>query len=579
MMTTAGQRLLDLAANAFSSLSAAGGGKLAYCGNSRATDNDPKKSDNWDAARTIRAPLIRWLCVNREAVSWIDPRGISVEAAKIKGTLDLESATIPFPLRLQRCAIGDGMNLAGADIRRLDFSKSFITSLNGQGLVVHGNVVLREGFRLEGTVQLDGAAISGNLDCDGGSLINPGGTALNGDGIHVAGDVYLRAGFHAEGAVRLIRATITGNLECDGGTFHHQDKTAVYLDSASISGSLFLRDGFQADGEVSLLRATIAGSLDCHGGRFYRPGGDALSVDRTSVSGGVFLHDGFQAVGVIRLVSANVGLLVDDRTCWPLSGNLRLDALTYTSIAGLSTEAKARLDWLQCQAAQPFSPQPYQQLAKVLRENGDEAGAKAVLISKEKARRKYGRLGWKARCWSWVLGTTIGHGYKPYFALLWALAFVLLGWGLFAAGARAGLMVPTKAEVYSHYKQNGRVPPFYPPFRPLLYSLDTLLPIINFGQKDHWRPRDGISATPVPPQWALVAFEPAAYAIPNPPTARGEAHGIWWAGAVARDAWSMIITRLTDGETLRLYRLFHIGVGWLLTTLGVAGFTGLIRKE
>jgi hypothetical protein len=41
----------------------------------------------------------------------------------------------------------------------------------------------------------------------------------------------------------------------------------------------------------------------------------------------------------------------------------------------------------------------------------------------------------------------------------------------------------------------------------------------------------------------------------------------------------MIITWVIDDETLRLYRLFHIGVGWLLITLGVPGFTRLIRKE
>jgi hypothetical protein len=178
-----------------------------------------------------------------------------------------------------------------------------------------------------------------------------------------------------------------------------------------------------------------------------------------------------------------------------------------------------------------------------------------------------------------VLGATIGHGYKPYCALLWAPAFVLLGWGLFVASARAGLMVPTKADAYSYYQQNGRVPPFYPPFRPLLYSLDTLLSVINFGQKGHWWPRDGISAIPVPPQWGFVAFEPVAAAVPNPTAVRGECHGVCWAGAIARDVWAMIITWVTHGETLRLYRLFHIVVGWLLIPLAVPGFTGLIRKE
>ena len=71
------------------------------------------------------------------------------------------------------------------------------------------------------------------------------------------------------------------------------------------------------------------------------------------------------------------------------------------------------------------------------------------------------------------------------------------------------------------------LPPGYPPFQPILYSADVLLPIVNLQQKDYW--------------------------APNSERPRG-----YWA---------------------RLYLPLHILAGWFFTTLFVVGVTGLIRRE
>src|SRR5689334_16976434 len=65
--------------------------------------NDPARGSEWGKERTIRAELIRWLCVDRKAVDIIDPGGLLIYAAKITGSLDLSSVTVPFPLRFARC--------------------------------------------------------------------------------------------------------------------------------------------------------------------------------------------------------------------------------------------------------------------------------------------------------------------------------------------------------------------------------------------------------------------------------------------------------------------------------------------
>jgi hypothetical protein len=196
-----------------------------------------------------------------------------------------------------------------------------------------------------------------------------------------------------------------------------------------------------------------------------------------------------------------------------------------------------------------FRPKPYQQLAKVLRESGHEAAAKRILIAKEWARGKYGRVWLGAWIWNWLLCLTIGYGYLPYLALGWAVLWILIGGALFAEGYEKEIVIPAKAEAYKPDKKTWPGPhvqvreaAFYPDFKPWLYSLDTFVPIINFGQKDYWGPQVSCNKS-------------------------------WLKGGN--------LTRLCVCGTraLYLYRWVHIGVGWMLITLVVTGFTGLVRKE
>jgi hypothetical protein len=291
-------------------LRAAPKGEVAYCGPSANDDdpfNDPAKVDEWGPQREIRAGLIRWLCVDHDAASAVDPRGIQVRAAKITGALDLSHASAPFPLILGRCRFTDDANLISMDFPMLSLGGSRVLSITADSANVRGSVFLRAGFSAEGEVRLLGARIGGDLDCSGGAFKNPGKDALQADRADVRGSVFLCEGFIAEGAVRLLNAQICGNLDCSGGIFRNPGKEALSADRANVNGSVFLNERFSAEGAVRLLGAQIGCDLTCRGGTFRNPGRDALSADGADVKGGVFLSDDFVAEGEVRLLGARIG--------------------------------------------------------------------------------------------------------------------------------------------------------------------------------------------------------------------------------------------------------------------------------
>ena len=70
----------------------------------------------WDHQREIRAELIRWLCVDPNAIKLIQPDGISVIGASVVGSLNLDYVHPPFGVRLVRSSIPDSMSLQYAEL-------------------------------------------------------------------------------------------------------------------------------------------------------------------------------------------------------------------------------------------------------------------------------------------------------------------------------------------------------------------------------------------------------------------------------------------------------------------------------
>jgi len=399
------------------------------------------------------------------------------------------------------------------------------------------------------------------LDCEGAQLSNLEGRALSAEGTKVGGSVFLRNGFKAEGEVVLMGATIGGNLDCAGAQLSNPEGTALIADGTKIRGNVFLTNGFKAGGEVRLVGATIGGDLDCTGAQLSNPEGLALRTDGTKIAGRVFLTDGFKAEGKVRLVDATiqflqivnvfeaektildlqlaeVGTFWDDEKSWPKPGNLLLDGFRYKRLYEESPfQADSRIKWLRRQPPDKFLPQPYEQLAAVLRQMGHEGDARLVMIEKNRERARFTRFprhGWR---WYNVFGRLISYGYAPLRAFWMSVAMIVLGWLLFAFGYSHHLISPARENAYGK-APNGHfvLKDDYAVFNAFVYSLESFIPLVKFDQTANWMPNSN----------------------------RGSEISIFH--------W-----QVRTGRLLRCYLYCHIAAGWLLTSLWVGAVTGLVK--
>jgi hypothetical protein len=246
-------------------------------------------------------------------------------------------------------------------------------------------------------------------------------------------------------------------------------------------------------------------------------------------------------------VGAVVGQLTDDWIetgespggNWPPQGLLRLDGFTYTRIGGEHpATGKQRLEWLQSHHKVPhntvptdtcptFATQPYEQLVKVYAEAGQDVEARKVAIACRLDLRRYGNLTWYRHVTNWLLDVTIRYGYQTGRALggivfLYAAVLVFCWFARYQSAiipiqSTAGLR-PVPSAV--HCTAN------YPCFNPFGYAIDTVIPLINVHQADFWGPNASVP-------------------------------------------WGRVCVAVTYLGT---------GFGWLLATLAVAGYTGLVRN-
>jgi hypothetical protein len=399
------------------------------------------------------------------------------------------------------------VRLPGAHITgQFDCSGATITNpsgpaLNANHLQADGGAFLRKGFTANGdsergSVRIIGAHITGQLDCSGATITNPSGPALHAEDLRASsanfGKRFTARGAGEDGAIRLVGAHITGQLDCSGATITNPSGPALHAENLQVDGDVLLREAFSADGDgdrgaLRLSGTHIGGRLDCSGATFSSHSTLAVDLRWAEVTLAVLMLP-TSLEGGIDLSYARVGAWYDAKKTWP--ARVSAVGFVYDAIDANDATVTDRLRyWL---ASSGYQPQPYEQLAAVYRRDGDEHGARTVMIGKQKARRTesarwptcstagqlmrrtiryvYARL---VQVWSCLLRWTIGYGYRPGLALVPLIALLIAGTRVFEVAHRSNLLrAPSKADTAQ------------PDFNSFRYTVDLLLPVANFKQRD-----------------------------------------------------------------------------------------------
>jgi hypothetical protein len=175
-----------------------------------------------------------------------------------------------------------------------------------------------------------------------------------------------------------------------------------------------------------------------------------------------------------------------------------------------------------------FLPQPFEQFAAWLQRTGHDSEAKEVRIAKEWSRFKSFRNPFKMFWWL-LKFIFVGFGHKPYYAACWLIGLIVLG--SFVYNKNLDLMTPSVSYNFNATEPTegnaGLQASDYPDLNTLLYSTDVALPIVDLQQERYWMPN----------------------------SSKPEGRFLWW------------------------FNWFEVLFGWFLASMGIAGATGIIRKD
>jgi hypothetical protein len=280
---------------------------------------------------------------------------------------------------------------------------------------------------------------------------------LNMDKINVAEDLFMDGGAAFKN-VDLTGARIGGQISLAGSRFTGK----LNMESAEV-GQFLLMYGGAAFEEVILRSAKIGGQVSIVGSTF----AGILDLESAEVGGNLFLDTATGPEG------------------WPET--LELEGLTYAGLGGFGESGAADIaardsQWFAAWLARDptYAPQPYVQMARVLRDSGQAEKADDVLYAgRERERLELQRKlfagegspeAWLDFLWKSALHAVIGYGYKVYRAFYWIAFFVILG----------TVLIWSSRQLTRHRIATGTSGT-----TALEYSIDMLLPIIEL-RKQHY---------------------------------------------------------------------------------------------
>ena len=384
---------------------------------------DPDKDKGWTEKRILRPEFLQTILLENAYVKDIPRRGVCIIGAYIRDPLDLSHGVIGYPLILYRSRFEAHVVFSDAHARSfLSFEGSVcMDKLDMNRIHVEKDLFLRNRAKFQ-NVELLSARIDGQMDMTDVAVEGK----MNMGGLQVGLGLFMRNGATFQD-VDLRSARIDGQVDMTDATV----KGTLNMNSLQV-GALILRDGANFKEPVKLTYAVVEQTMELQGSAFH-----TVNLQGTEVKGDLFLYAEkekeakWQKGAVLDLNAAKVGILRDSEDSWP--EKVELDGFVYDRWGGYSGEdpggfhtrpVKWFKDWLK--KDRPFRPQPYEQLAKVLRESGHPEKAKAILYASKEEERKEAK-GLHKRFWMWLLKWTVGYGYRIYLALLLIIIYILTG--------------------------------------------------------------------------------------------------------------------------------------------------------
>ncbi|WEH14298.1 pentapeptide repeat-containing protein [Streptomyces sp. VNUA24] len=426
------------------------------------TSGDPTADDAAPGPeRTVRARVLRALLLTAPQEEG-EVAALRIEGARISGALDLKYATVDSVVRLRGCHFDETPDFSGARFTYLNLTGSVLPGLRSARVRVDGGLRLTE-CRFLGPVRLTGAQISGTLFMERAEFTAPDDEPALGLNQAEIGEELCAPGLRAHGEVRLGGAHVAGRVDLGRARLHRPDGTALAAETLSTESDVVLR---RADvrGRVELRGARVGGQLDLAYARLSSPGAVALRVS-SSVISELWLRDGPAVEGVLNMRRAQIEVLVLEPDMLP--DQVLLNSLTYTSLMP-HEPADRRLPMLE-RDGEAYLPYSYEQLTAAYRRIGDEDAARRVQLAKQ--RRHRATLRWYGRLWGYAQDATVGYGFRPLRAAVWLLSLMAVG-----------------SVTYAVHPPHALKADEAPLFNAVFYTLDLLLPIIDFGQERAYAP-------------------------------------------------------------------------------------------
>ena len=399
----------------------------------------PAKAGDWPATRNLSAAFLDTI-LNREPYrGTLHRSGVHIRCALFSAQVDLSDMVSERPLRLTDSVFSRDLSLKSAKFRgHLSLDGSIVKGdfLAGN-LSVDGNLTMGRNARFK-HVRLTGAAVSGAMDLSGAHFDGLFDAAR----LQVGGSLLMGGKARFTEEIRLISARIGGELRADGSLFAGLFSAArlqvaeslfmrdasfrdIRLIGARIGGSLYLRKG-RFDGDFDLTSATIADELQLNTPPGKKSNTGKYGPPRWSENARLILRN------------TRAGALTDTIDSWD-GVKLDLVGFTYDRLGGLRATKDSIMaarpkewlldNWLAKQEGfeETFIPQPFEQLAKVLRESGHPVNADYLLMAKLTHLRDSPGTSTLTKASLWIQYILIGYGYRTWLAILWFLALAALG--------------------------------------------------------------------------------------------------------------------------------------------------------